>query len=163
MNKQKQADLVLVLITFFWGIANPISDYVMQFWQPMQLNALRFLVALAVSWALMNKDLRGISRTTLRSGVFVGFLLSLIYLFAMYGIKHSASVTTFSFIVAMPVVINPIINFVFRKVVPQKKFLVSLALSVAGLYLMTMKGGSYRENPWLPLLTCDNKKHRKGE
>ena len=144
MNKQKQADLVLVLITFFWGIANPISDYVMNTWQPMQLNALRFVVAVAVSWAVMHKDLRGISRTTLKSGIFVGFLLSLIYLFAMYGIKYSASITTFSFIVAMPVVINPIINLVFRKVVPQKKFLLSLALSVAGLYLMTMKGGDLR-------------------
>ena len=51
MNRQKQADLVLVIITFFWGIANPVSDYVMNFWQPMQLNALRFVVALAVSWA----------------------------------------------------------------------------------------------------------------
>ena len=144
MNRQKQADLVLVIITFFWGIANPVSDYVMNFWQPMQLNALRFVVALAVSWAVMHKDLREISKTTFRSGIFVGFLLSLIYLFAMYGIKNSASVTTFSFIVAMPVIINPIINLVFRRIVPQKKFLISLALSVGGLYLMTMKGGDFR-------------------
>ena len=29
MDKQKKADLALVIITFFWGIANLISDYMM--------------------------------------------------------------------------------------------------------------------------------------
>ncbi len=144
MNNQKKADLALVVITFFWGIANLISDYMMGFWAPMQLNAIRFIVAFAVSYAVLHKDMRGVSRTTFVSGVFVGFLLSLIYLFAMYGLKLASSITTFSFVIAMPVVINPLINLVFRRIVPQKKFLLSLALSLAGLYLMTMKGGDFR-------------------
>ena len=71
MNRQKQADLVLVIITFFWGIANPVSDYVMNFWQPMQLNALRFVVALAVSWAGTERAhsgwIRAMRRTSSRS------------------------------------------------------------------------------------------------
>jgi drug/metabolite transporter (DMT)-like permease len=44
----------------------------------------------------------------------------------------------------MPVIINPIINLLFRRIVPEKKFLLSLALSMAGLYLMTMKGFDFR-------------------
>ena len=144
MNKQKQADLVLVIITFFWGIANLISDYMMGFWAPMQLNAIRFIVAFLVSVLLLRRSMKNISKATLLSGIFVGFLLALIYLFAMYGLKYATSITAFSFIIAMPVVINPIINLVFRKIVPQRKFLVSLALSVAGLYLMTMAGGDLR-------------------
>lgn len=144
MNKQKQADLVLVIITFFWGIANLISDYMMKFWAPMQLNAIRFILAFAVSFLLLRRHMKGMSRTTLISGAFVGFLLSLIYLFAMYGLRLSSSITTFSFIIAMPVVINPIINLIFRHIVPQRKFLISLALSLAGLYLMTMKGFDFR-------------------
>ena len=144
MNRQKQADLVLVVITFFWGIANVISDYVMGFWAPMQLNALRFIVAFIVSYAVLHRNMKGISRTTLLSGMFVGFLLSIIYLLAMYGLKLSSSVTTFSFVIAMPVVINPIINLIFRHIVPGKKFLLSLVLSVIGLYFMTMKGFDFR-------------------
>ena len=143
MNRQKQADLALVVITFFWGIANLISDYMMGFWAPMQLNAIRFIVAFAVSYAVLRRRMKGISRTTLLSAVLVGFLLSLIYLFAMYGLKYASSITTFSFVIAMPVVINPIINLVFRHIVPQKKFLISLALSLVGLYLMTMKGSGF--------------------
>ena len=144
MNRQKQADLVLVIITFFWGIANPISDYIMQYWQPMQLNAMRFVLAFPIALLVLRKSVRSVSKTTLKAGILVGFLLSMIYLLAMYGLKYSASVTTFSFVIAMPVVINPIINLVFRGIVPQKKFLLSLALSLAGLYLMTMRGGSFR-------------------
>ena len=114
MDKQKKADLVLVIITFFWGIANLISDYMMGFWAPMQLNAIRFIVAFAVSYLILRRRMKGVSRTTALSAAFVGFLLSLIYLFAMYGLKLASSITTFSFIIAMPVIINPIINLVFR-------------------------------------------------
>lgn len=141
MDKQKKADFALVVITFFWGIANLISDYMMGFWAPMQLNAIRFIVAFIVSYAVLRRSMKGVSRTTLLASVLVGFLLSLIYLFAMYGLKYASSITTFSFVIAMPVVINPLINLVFRHIVPQKKFLLSLALSLTGLYLMTMKGG----------------------
>ena len=110
MNSQKKADLALVVITFFWGIANLISDYMMGFWAPMQLNAIRFIVAFVVSYAILRRHMKGVSRTTLLSGALVGFLLSLIYLFAMYGLKTASSITTFSFVIAMPVIINPIIN-----------------------------------------------------
>ncbi len=143
MNKQKQADLVLVIITFFWGIANLISDYMMGFWAPMQLNAIRFIVAFAVSCLFLRRHMHNISKATMLSGILVGLLLSLIYLFAMYGLKYASSITTFSFVIAMPVIINPIINLVFRRIVPQRKFLISLTLSVAGLYLMTMRGGDF--------------------
>ena len=141
MNKQRKADLALVVITFFWGIANLISDYMMGFWAPMQLNAIRFIVAFIVSYAVLRRHMKSVSRTTLLAGMLVGFLLSVIYLFAMYGLKFASSITTFSFVIAMPVIINPIINLIFRRIVPEKKFLLSLALSMAGLYLMTMKGG----------------------
>lgn len=144
MNSQKKADLALVVITFFWGIANLISDYMMGFWAPMQLNAIRFIVAFVVSYAILRRHMKGVSRMTLLSGALVGFLLSLIYLFAMYGLKTASSITTFSFVIAMPVIINPIINLLFRRIVPEKKFLLSLALSLAGLYLMTMKGFDFR-------------------
>jgi drug/metabolite transporter (DMT)-like permease len=143
MDKQKKADLALVVITFFWGIANLISDYMMGFWAPMQLNAIRFIVAFIVSYEVLRRHMKSISRATLLASVLVGFLLSVIYLFAMYGLKNSSSITTFSFVIAMPVIINPIINLIFRRIVPEKKFLISLALSMAGLYLMTMKGGDF--------------------
>ena len=143
MNRQKKADLVLVIITFFWGIANPISDVILKSWQPMQLSAMRFLIAFPFAWLAVRKSRKPVSRATLLSGMLVGFLLSMIYMCAMYGIRVCSSVTTFSFIVAMPVILNPIINFLFRGIVPQKKFLISLGLSIAGLYLMTMKGGDF--------------------
>ena len=74
MNSQKKADLALVVITFFWGIANLISDYMMGFWAPMQLNAIRFIVAFVVSYAILRRRMKGVSRTTLLSGALVGFL-----------------------------------------------------------------------------------------
>ncbi len=144
MNKQKKADLALVVITFFWGVANVVADFALRSITPSQLNSLRFSAAFVVAAIILRKNLKNINAVTLRSAVILGALLSVVYYFAMNGIKYSRSITTFSFIIALPVVITPIINYIFRKIVPERKFFVSLMLAVAGLYMMTLAAGDLR-------------------
>ncbi|NMA94204.1 MAG: DMT family transporter [Clostridiales bacterium] len=141
MDNQKKADTALVLITFFWGLANVVAEFAMRSISPSQLNALRFSLAFVVAAIVLHKHLRKINAVTLRSAVILGAMLAIIYYFAMNGIKYSRSITTFSFIIALPVVITPLINYFFRKIVPEKKFFASLLLALAGLYMMTLATG----------------------
>ncbi len=134
----------MVIITFFWGLANVVADFALRSVTPSQLNALRFSVAFVVAAIVLHKQLRKINAVTLRSAVILGALLAIVYYFAMNGIKYSRSITTFSFIIALPVVITPLINYFFRKIVPEKKFFVSLLLALAGLYMMTLAGGDLK-------------------
>ena len=48
MNKQKRADLLLVMVTFFWGASYYLTNLCLTDLQPMNLNAFRFLSAFAV-------------------------------------------------------------------------------------------------------------------
>ena len=45
MNKQRRADLLLVLITAFWGMSYFLTDLCMTGMTPMSLNAFRFIDA----------------------------------------------------------------------------------------------------------------------
>ena len=42
MTKQKRADLLLVLVTAFWGVSYFLMDFCLTDLQPMNLNAFRF-------------------------------------------------------------------------------------------------------------------------
>ena len=48
MTKQHKADLLLVMITAFWGASYFLTDLCLAELPPLCLNAFRFLVAFAV-------------------------------------------------------------------------------------------------------------------
>lgn len=48
MNKQRRADLLLVMTTFFWGASYYLTDICLADLPPMTLNAFRFIVAFLV-------------------------------------------------------------------------------------------------------------------
>lgn len=49
MRTQVKADLMLVLVTFFWGISYLLTDLALGELGPFTLNALRFLIAFAAA------------------------------------------------------------------------------------------------------------------
>ena len=56
MNKQRKADLLLVMITGFWGASYFLTDLCLETMPPLSLNAFRFLVAFAVlGYETMNR------------------------------------------------------------------------------------------------------------
>ena len=58
LNKQKRADLLLVMVTFFWGASYYLTNLCLTDLQPMNLNAFRFLSAFAVLGVVFRKRLR---------------------------------------------------------------------------------------------------------
>ena len=48
MDKQRKADLLLVLVTGFWGVSYFLMDLCLTDLPPLCLNAFRFLIAFGV-------------------------------------------------------------------------------------------------------------------
>ena len=137
MNKQRRADLLLVLITAFWGMSYFLTDLCMAGMTPMNLNAFRFLIGFGVLAAVFWKKMWPVSRVTLMYGVLVGLALSAVYVFYAYGILYT-SITNAGFICALPVVTTPIIEFIVTRKRPDKKLFLALVLCTAGLAMMTL-------------------------
>ena len=64
MTKQRKADLLLVMVTAFWGVSYFLMDLCLTDMQPLTLNAFRFLVAFVLLSAVFFKRMRPVSRTT---------------------------------------------------------------------------------------------------
>ena len=137
MNKQRKADLLLVLVTGFWGTSYFLTDLCMTGMPPMSLNAFRFLVAFGVLAVFFRKKMWPVSRETWKYGVLVGLALSAVYVFYAYGLLYT-SITNAGFICALPVVTTPIIEFIVTRKRPNKKLFFALVLCTVGMGMLTL-------------------------
>lgn len=137
MHSQRKADLLLVMVTAFWGMSYYLSNLCLQDLPPMNLNAFRFISAFLVLGIIFFKKLRHVNRATLRYSLLVGIALSGTYIFYGYGIAYT-SITNAGFICALPVVFTPIFAFFVNRTKPSRKLLVCLVMCAFGLALLTL-------------------------
>ena len=136
MDRQRKADMMLVLATGFWGISNCLIAICLRDMQPVTLNAFRFLSAFVVLGAVFHKRVLRASRETWRYSVLVGLSLVAIYLGATYGVLYT-SVSNAGFIGAMTVLFTPFFEFVVYRKRPDRKLGFALAVCMAGMALLT--------------------------
>ena len=137
MERQRKADLMLVLATSFWGISNCLVAICLRDMQPLTLNAFRFLSAFLVLGTALRKRVFHAGRETIRYSVLVGLCIVAVYLGATYGIMFT-SVSNAGFIGALTVLTTPLLEFAVYRKKPGKKLAFSLALCLVGLALMTL-------------------------
>ncbi|HML38880.1 MAG TPA: EamA family transporter, partial [Bacillota bacterium] len=66
MTKQIKADLMLLLVTLFWGVSYWLIDISLTEVGPFALNALRFLIAFFIAVIFGFPKLKTVDRTTLK-------------------------------------------------------------------------------------------------
>ena len=137
MDRQRKADMMLVLATGFWGISNCLTAICLRDMQPLTLNAFRFLTAFVVLGFVFRKNVFHASRETVKYSIVVGLSLVVVYTSVTYGVIYT-SVSNAGFICALSVVTTPILEFIVYRKKPEKKFGVSMILCLIGLALMTL-------------------------
>lgn len=137
LSNQKKADIALIMVTIFWGASYVLADYALTVLHPFKLSAIRFTIAFVITAIAFRKQLKNISKTTLLYAFIIGAFLAGVYAFTNFGMLHT-SLTNVGFIVALPVVFTPLINFFFRKMVPSRKLIFVLILATIGMALMTL-------------------------
>ena len=137
MTQQRKADLLLVTVTGFWGISYFLMDLCLTDLPPLCLNAFRFLIAFGTLAAVFFRQMRGISRTTLKYSLIVGLSLTCVYICCTYGVLYT-SISNAGFICALPVVTTPLLEFLLTRRRPDRRLLASLMLCTVGLALLTL-------------------------
>lgn len=137
MSNQKKADIALIWVTVFWGGSYVLMDYAMSALHPFSLCAIRFVIAFFISYAVFFKRMRQVSKSTLKYAFIIGVFLTSVYAFTSFGIKYT-SLTNVGFIVALPVVFTPLLNYFFRKIKPDRKMMFVLLLATFGMALLTL-------------------------
>ena len=137
MTKQRRAEWLLVLTTAFWGVSYYLTDVCFAELDPLNLNAIRFVVAFVVLGAIYRKHFRGMTRETLRYGALVGVTLVFAYIGATYGVKYT-SLSNAGFISCLAGVITPVLELIVYRRKPENKVVATVLLCTLGLALMTL-------------------------
>ena len=138
MSQQRKADLLLLMVTAFWGASYYLSDLSLEALSPMTLTAWRFIsggIPLAVVFC---KHLRHMSRATLKYALFIGLALTGTYIFYGYGLPRT-TISNAAFVCALSVVFTPLFGWVIYRKPLGKKLKLCLLLCVVGLAMLTLQ------------------------
>ena len=138
LNKQTQADFMLLLVTLCWGVSYYLMDLSLADMDPFTLNAHRFLGAFLIAAVLSWKKIKNVNKVTLKYSVLVGIALVFVYIGATFGVKYT-SLANSGFLCALTVVFTPIIGWIFLKQRPSRKLVLVVAVCLAGIALLTLK------------------------
>ena len=137
VSKQWKADLALILVTLFWGVSYYLVDLSLTELPEMTLNASRFVLAFLILAVIFRKRVFAASRATLKYSLYVGILLVFVYAGSTYGIART-SLSNAGFICALPVVVTPILDFIFNRRRPEKRLGIALIMCTVGLAMLTL-------------------------
>lgn len=138
MSKQRRADLLLVMVTAFWGASYYLSDLCLGELPPLNLTAFRFGSAFLLLGVIFWKNVVRMNRQTLRYSILVGLALAGTYVFYGYGLPLT-SISNASFVCALPVVFTPVFDFIIHRKRPGRNFGIALVICTVGLALLTLQ------------------------
>lgn len=138
MTKQMRADIMLLMVTLFWGVSYWLIDVSLAEVGPFMLNALRFLIAFFIAVMFAFPKLKTVNRTTMKYSAIIGVALLFVYIGATFGVKYT-SLSNAGFLCALTVVITPILAFFVLKQKPEKKLAVVVVMCLIGIALLTLK------------------------
>ena len=137
MTKQLKADLMLLLVTMFWGVSYYLVDLSLVDMGPFTLNANRFLIAFIAAGIFSFPKLKNVTKTTLKYSVLLGLVLVLVYIGATFGIKYTTLSNT-GFLCGLTVIFTPILSCIIYKKAPSKKLALVVTMSFTGIGLLTL-------------------------
>lgn len=145
MKKSIVADFSLIMVTFFWGIGFPLVKFALVSVGPLYQIAFRFLIAGILLSIIFMKTLKSIDTKILLPSFILSFSLYITYLLSIVGIKYTTASNS-SFYCCLAVIIVPFISYIFYKVKPKKKYIISITMCIFGLFLISYNEGGLSLN-----------------
>lgn len=139
MKTKTKADLMLLLITVFWGFSYLLADLSLAELPVFQLNALRFLIAFLIAGISFGKKLFPVTIQTVKASFLLSLILTGVYTSATFGLKFT-SLSNASFLSSLSVLFTPIILWILFHREPSRRIVTSVLLSVVGIALLTIQG-----------------------
>ncbi|WP_042204183.1 DMT family transporter [Paenibacillus camerounensis] len=137
--KPLKAELLLIMVTLFWGSSYIFMKMGLNSLGEFNLIALRFGLAFILAAVLFRKRLRRIDLRTVKYGALLGFLLLGVFTCITFGLQTTTT-SNAGFLVALTVVFVPLLEvLVFRKKVSPPQVFGTL-LAIAGIGLLTLNG-----------------------
>ena len=137
---RSRAEWLLAFVILARSISFVMTKTALQYTNTFSLLGIRFLCAFLLLLLIGWKRLRGISRATLLRGMLLGGAFFSVMAAEVQGLK-TANASTAAFLENTAIVFVPLFEAVLRRRFPRLPVLASVAISLCGVALLTLKGG----------------------
>jgi drug/metabolite transporter (DMT)-like permease len=134
------ADLSLLLVAFFWGGGFVAVKDAIESITPFYMIAVRFAVSSVILSVIFWKRLIKITKSDLKIGIVVGIFLFLAFATQTVGAQFTTAGKQ-AFLTGVNVIIVPFLSWGLYKNAPDIYSIIASGLALAGIGLLTLKGG----------------------
>jgi len=132
-----KADLMLLLVTLFWGTSCLLTKVGLGGIQEFNLIALRFIIAFSLSAVVFRKNIRQADRKTVKYAAVLSLILFAVFVFFTFGVNMT-TVSNAGFLTCLAGVFIPIISLTVLKQKQEAKVLISICIAFLGIVLLTV-------------------------
>lgn len=137
MNKQLQANFLIVLVALFWGSTYFLTKMAVAELEPFNLTALRFGTAFIITALFFFKRIRNADKTVIKYSIILGILAVIAVLSMTFGVQYTTA-SNAGFLISLSVVMIPLISVVVLKKRIKAKLLLSVILATIGIVCLTL-------------------------
>lgn len=140
MQKKHLYLLLLILGTAFWGVSFAFVKVGVGNGSPFVFLFYKFIIAGACLAILFVKQLKLITKNTLRISIVIGIPLLAAAILQTVGLQHT-TVSNSAFITGLDVLFIPILKLVIYKKRIESKIWIACTVALIGLYIIVVKEG----------------------
>ena len=137
MTNQTRADLMLFIVTVFWGASYMLTKLALDVLEPFNLTALRFIIAFVISALIFWKKILKSDIKTIKYSLILAVLLVGMFISMSFGLKNTTA-SNAGFLISLAVIIIPILSYVFLKQKIERGVLIGVCIAPIGIALLTL-------------------------
>lgn len=138
MSLQNKANLLMVIVTIFWGASYTFMMLGLESLEPYNIVALRCTIAFFIAGLIFYKKMKNVNRITLSYAAIQGFLLFIVLVLSLFGLQ-TTSASNAGFILSLSVVLIPIFTSFLERKLPSHAVIIAILCTLLGIIILTLK------------------------
>ncbi len=138
MSLQGKANLLMVLVTMFWGVSYTFMRMGLESLSTYNIVAWRCSIAFIIAGLIFYKRMKNVDAKMLMYAGIQGFLLFAVFSLSLFGLQ-TTSVSNAGFILSLTVVIVPIFSGVLDRRLPSSAVGIAIICTMIGITALTLK------------------------
>ncbi|MBI4481744.1 MAG: DMT family transporter [Acidobacteria bacterium] len=135
-----QADLVLALVAFIWGLSFVVVKLALEEFPPLLFLSLRLTLASAILALYFRRRWRELDGHSLKYGSLIGLFLFLGFALQTLGLKGTTPSKS-AFITSFSILLVPLLGWFLFRLLPSVQTALGVSLALVGMFLLTYPTG----------------------
>lgn len=152
ISEKKKADLLLFVTASGWALSTILIKMFSESLPVYHIMSVRYVMALLIIVIVQHKEIRLVKKSDWLPGIVLGILTFGAFALAIMSLYYT-SASKSGFLVAMSVLFVPVVNTIKKRRLPNHWIVISVVLSLIGLFMISgMNGGRFNFGDMLALL-----------